>query len=125
MLQKFNFFECLNIKENKPTNKLSFHYIISHFKSNYKFANIIEIFPHKIPVLYVCNSSAKPLTIYVMSKSKMLHKLFLKTTSSGGFLINDTMMHLAGLTIYNYCRNCRFMCCDVLLTKCTVIKCTT
>lgn len=44
--------------------------------------------------------SEKPLAIYVSSVRKEVQNQFLESTSSGGIVVNETMMHLAGLANY-------------------------
>lgn len=39
----------------------------------------------------------KPLVLYVFSEQDTVHKLFMRSTTSGGSCINDTMLHLAGI----------------------------
>ena len=41
------------------------------------------------------NSHPKPLAMYVFTENKMIQDAFLKKTSSGGLLFNDTLMHLS------------------------------
>ncbi|KAJ8923182.1 hypothetical protein NQ315_001736 [Exocentrus adspersus] len=47
----------------------------------------------------VVNKGEKPLAVYVFSNDKQVQDMFLKDTSSGNLLINDTMMHFSCDTI--------------------------
>ena len=63
-----------------------------------------EIFGPILPIINVSsaeeainmiNSRAKPLAMYVFTESKETQAAFLKRTSSGGLVFNDTLMHLS------------------------------
>lgn len=67
-----------------------------------------EIFGPILPILHVpdiqraikfINSREKPLAIYLFSNDKHAQDLFLHNTSSGGLVINDTMMHYSCETL--------------------------
>lgn len=67
-----------------------------------------EIFGPILPILNIedtqqalnfINSKEKPLALYVFSKDKKTQELFIKNTSSGNLLVNDTIMHLSCETI--------------------------
>lgn len=67
-----------------------------------------EIFGPVLPILNVedtrqalnvINSKEKPLALYVFSNDKKTQELFIKNTSSGNLLVNDTVMHLSCETI--------------------------
>lgn len=40
------------------------------------------------------NSRSKPLAAYLFTKDKSLEKAFVRNVSSGGMLINDTILHV-------------------------------
>lgn len=63
-----------------------------------------EIFGPILPIVNATNAEEaiefinkmeKALAIYVFSNDRNIHDLFLKNTSSGNLLINDTMMHFS------------------------------
>nr|CAI5839059.1 unnamed protein product [Callosobruchus analis] len=67
-----------------------------------------EIFGPILPIITTDNASSaidfinkreKPLALYLFSTNKTTHELFLKYTSSGNMLINDTLMHFSCDTI--------------------------
>lgn len=67
-----------------------------------------EIFGPVLPVLKVVDTQhalsfirnrEKPLVIYLFSTDKKTQELFVKNTSSGNLLVNDTMMHFSCETI--------------------------
>ncbi|XP_074035963.1 aldehyde dehydrogenase, dimeric NADP-preferring [Leptinotarsa decemlineata] len=67
-----------------------------------------EIFGPILPIVNIDNAGnaidfindrEKPLALYIFSNDKTIHDLFLKNTSSGNMLINDTMMHFSCETI--------------------------
>ena len=41
------------------------------------------------------NSRPKPLAMYIFSEDELTQAKFLRETSSGGLVFNDTLMHLA------------------------------
>lgn len=62
-----------------------------------------EIFGPVLPIINVksaeeaidfINEREKPLALYVFTKNSRVRKAFLNNTSSGGVLINDTIMHI-------------------------------
>jgi len=62
-----------------------------------------EIFGPILPIINVesaeeavniINRGEKPLALYVFSENQEIHRLFKTGTSSGGLLVNDTLMHL-------------------------------
>nr|AQM36714.2 aldehyde dehydrogenase [Crocus sativus] len=63
-----------------------------------------EIFGPLLPIITVdkiedsfavINSKTKPLAAYLFTKNKNLERMFVETVSSGGMLINDTVLHVA------------------------------
>lgn len=65
-----------------------------------------EIFGPLLPIVNVStadeavkfiNSREKPLALYVFTKSSTVKKTFLENTSSGGVVINDTVMHICAI----------------------------
>ncbi|KAG5879220.1 hypothetical protein JTB14_026718 [Gonioctena quinquepunctata] len=67
-----------------------------------------EIFGPILPIINVDNGAEaisfingreKPLVLYLFSNDKRIQDLFLKNTSSGNMLVNDTMMHFNCETI--------------------------
>lgn len=67
-----------------------------------------EIFGPILPIITVKDAAEaikfikakdKPLALYVFSTDKKIQNLFMKNTSSGNVLINDTMMHYTCETI--------------------------
>nr|QYV43142.1 FALDH2 [Colaphellus bowringi] len=67
-----------------------------------------EIFGPILPILNVSNAAEaitfinereKPLALYLFSTNKKIQDLFLKNTSSGNLLVNDTMIHFSCDTI--------------------------
>lgn len=67
-----------------------------------------EIFGPLLPIvnindvaeaIRIINAGEKPLAIYCFSKNKKVQNLFLNHTSSGGVLVNDTVMHCMCTTL--------------------------
>jgi len=67
-----------------------------------------EIFGPVLPIITIenadeaiafINSRDKPLALYVFSNDSSLIQKFLQRTSSGGFLANDTLMHISVSTL--------------------------
>lgn len=60
------------------------------------FGPILAVLPYTelTEVIRYVNSKPKPLALYVFSPSTAVQQRLLKETSSGGFVINDTVMHI-------------------------------
>ncbi|KAJ8299203.1 hypothetical protein KUTeg_023263 [Tegillarca granosa] len=67
-----------------------------------------EIFGPILPIMVIqnedeaikfINSREKPLAMYVFTKDRAVSEKFRCSTSSGGFLVNDTLMHGAVMTL--------------------------
>jgi aldehyde dehydrogenase (NAD+) len=67
-----------------------------------------EIFGPILPIIAIAdldsgihfiNSRAKPLSLYLFSKSAASHRKVIEETASGGVLLNDVIMHMPVLTL--------------------------
>ncbi|KAF3778264.1 Aldehyde dehydrogenase family 3 member H1 [Nymphaea thermarum] len=67
-----------------------------------------EIFGPLLPIVTVekiedsfdvINSQPKPLAAYLFTKDKRIEKMFVEQISAGGILVNDTVVHLANLSL--------------------------
>lgn len=67
-----------------------------------------EIFGPILPIVVVnnereaiefINARAKPLAMYLFTKSKKIREYFLSRTSAGGVTVNDTIMHVTPLSL--------------------------
>ena len=56
----------------------------------------------KIRLKLLCCFREKPLALYVFSNNKAVVQAIKESTSSGGFLVNDTMVHAGGTLFLHY-----------------------
>ncbi|KAL5007815.1 hypothetical protein ScPMuIL_016621 [Solemya velum] len=89
--------------ETNPADR----FVAPTVKTDVKIADPImqeEIFGPILPILpvedeneaiQIINDREKPLAMYVFSNNKKTIDKFLQQTSSGGFCVNDTMMHIS------------------------------
>ena len=73
---------------------------------------ILSVYFHSTVVIhYVWCCREKPLAIYAFTTNKQAQKRLSASTSSGGFVVNDVMIHFSGMLFVCVCVHVRVCVC--------------